>query len=60
MSQRYTSPVARERMAHGLCPECGAPAATHLADARFWVPRLCDLTHQGVVDRIRQHTWDQS
>lgn len=55
MSQRYAQPVPRERMSHGLCPECGGPVATHSSDLRFWVPRSCDLTPQGVTDRIAQY-----
>ena len=52
-AQRYTQPTARERMSHGLCPECGGPPATHSNDLRFWMPRACDLTAQGVA-----YEWD--
>ena len=56
--QRYTHPVAHERMSHDLCPECGDPVATHSNDQRFWIPRACDLTAQGVTDRIAAYKWD--
>jgi hypothetical protein len=52
MAQTYTAPVARERMAAGLCPECGQAVDTHVADNRFWIPRRCDLLPAGVTDRI--------
>lgn len=55
MAQRYSQPVPRERMLHGLCPECGQPASTHSNDLRFWMPRACDLTQTGVIDRIDQY-----
>jgi hypothetical protein len=55
MAQRYSSPVARGRMAAGLCPECGDSPRTHSADPRFWVPRRCDLTPVGVVERVQQY-----
>lgn len=55
MAQHYSQPVARERMAHNLCPECGGPVATHSNDLRFWMPRACDLTAVGVEDRIAQY-----
>ena len=59
-AQRYASPVAQERMARGTCPECGDSALAHSNDPRFWMPRSCDLTAQGVVDRINQHAADLS
>lgn len=55
MAQSYPQLVARERMSRGLCPECGQPPATHSNDLRFWMPRACDLTQTGVVDRIDQY-----
>lgn len=58
MAQRYAQPIPRERMAHGLCPECGQPAATHSNDLRFWMPRSCDLTAVGVADRVAQYRAD--
>lgn len=58
-AQRYKHPVARERMSHSLCPECGLAATTHGDDVRFWIPRACDLTFRGVVDRIEQYRADE-
>lgn len=55
MTQRYTHPVALERMSHNLCPECGGPPLMHSGDLRFWIPRSCDLTPVGVEERIAQH-----
>ena len=55
MTQSYTHPVARERMASGLCPECGLLPETHVNDTRFWIPRRCDLLPAGVVDRIEHY-----
>jgi hypothetical protein len=60
MSQRYKHPVARERMSHGLCPECGMPADMHIDDARFWIPRRCDLLPGGVRERVEQYREDES
>ena len=59
-AQRYTSPNALSRMASGLCPECGNAVVAHSNDIRFWVPRTCDLTIQGVVDRIEQFKADRA
>ena len=60
MAQRYLQPVPRERMSHGLCPECGGPPATHSDSNAFWMPRACDLTRVGVEDRIAQHRADEA
>lgn len=53
-AQRYTNPVALERMSKGLCPECGASPDDHggLGGAR------CSLTDNGVAQRIAQYEWD--
>ena len=59
-AQRYTSPVACERMAAGNCPECGEPAEGHVNDQRFWIPRACDLLPHGVTGRIAQYQADQA
>lgn len=59
MSQRYTSQVAQERMADGLCPECGARPDAHSGDPRFWLRGgSCDLLPHGVADRIAQYRVD--
>jgi len=58
MAQRYTQQIPRERMVSGLCPECGLPPLPHLSDTRFWIPRQCDLTREGVLDRIAQYESD--
>ena len=52
MAQKYKSETARARMAAGTCPECGQPPGRHLESPEFWLPRDCDLTVTGVVDRI--------
>ena len=57
-TQRYSSPVARERMGRGRCPECGEPPEHHLDDIRFWIPRSCSLLTRGVIDRIDQYKTD--
>lgn len=58
MAQRYTGTVARERMSEDNCPECGDLPAAHSSDNRFWIPRACDLTLEGVKDRIAQYWSD--
>lgn len=50
MAQKYTSKTARERMAKGLCPECGRQVADHAG----WGSAGCSLTDEGVADRIEQ------
>ncbi len=52
MTQLYTNPGARSRMSEGQCPECGDGPDRHLDSAEFWLPRACDLTRAGVIDRI--------
>lgn len=54
-AQRYTNPVALERMKAGKCPECGEPVDAHggLGGAR------CSLTDNGVAQRIYQYEQDQ-
>ena len=59
MAQRYTQPLALDRMKQGLCPECGLPPDTHLDDPRFWIPRDCDLLRDGVADRLAQYQREQ-
>lgn len=52
MTQLYSDPTARTRMDAGKCPECGQDPGQHLDSTAFWIPRACDLTRAGVVDRI--------
>ena len=59
MAQRYSDPNAQARMVAGMCPECGQSPKGHLADPRFWIPRACTLTADGVKDRITQHRTDR-
>lgn len=56
-AQRYTSPVARECMAAGNCPECGEPPSAHTG---WGGPHGCTLTDNGVADRIAQYQADQA
>lgn len=58
-AQRYVDPLAHDRMAHGLCPECAEPADAHNSDGRFWIPRRCSLLPVGVAERIEQYQLDQ-
>lgn len=59
MAQRYSSPTAHERMAEGLCPECGESPHAHSQSQFFWLrPAGCDLTPEGVNDRVAQHQQD--
>jgi hypothetical protein len=58
-AQRYTAPLAHERMDAGLCPECGGTASNHLDDNRFWLPRTCDLLPRGVEERVLQYRADK-
>lgn len=51
MAQKYTSPVARDRMAKGKCPECGATVGMHDG---LGGPFLCTLTDTGVAQRIAE------
>lgn len=53
MAQTYTHPVARERMADGLCPECGHSGDDHTG----WGLGSCTLTDLGVAERI--HAYQQ-
>ena len=55
--QTYTDPRAIERMANGLCPECGQPERP---DHDGWGGRNCGLTDHGVATRIYQFQHDQS
>lgn len=52
MTQLYNDPASRARMGAGKCPECGEDPNQHLDSADFWIPRRCDLTRPGVLDRI--------
>jgi hypothetical protein len=58
MAQRYRHTTALARMAEGRCPECGEVPAAHSNSPEFWLPRRCDLTFDGVGDRIAQHQSD--
>lgn len=60
MTQRYSSEVARARMAEGTCPECGRDPERHLDSPAFWLPRDCDLMPDGVRDRIAAFQRDES
>lgn len=53
--QRYTSDVAKERMANDKCPECGRDKDEHGG----WGLRWCSLTDTGVAGRIYQFRMDQ-
>lgn len=60
MAQRYTDPTALERLAAGLCPECGGKADQHAPFREFWLrPPGCDLRPDGVLDRIAQWNADR-
>lgn len=52
--QRYTNPTARDRMAQGLCPECGGEPDSHGG----WGAWNCSLTDNGVAGRIYQYQKD--
>lgn len=52
MTQRYSDPVAQERMSMGLCPECGEPPESHLNDLLFFAP--CSLREDGVRERVAE------
>ena len=54
-AQRYTDPVARQRMAAGTCPECGNPVSAHGG----WGGPGCSLTDNGAAARIAQYQADQ-
>ena len=53
-AQRYTDPVARQRMAAGNCPECSYPADAHTG----WGGPGCSLTSNGAAERIAQYHAD--
>lgn len=61
MAQRYMPGLAHERMALGLCPECGARPEDHDASPYFWERNMdgCDLLPEGVRERISQYEEDQ-
>jgi uncharacterized Zn finger protein (UPF0148 family) len=56
-AQRYTDPVARQRMAAGRCPECGREMFEHTG---WGGPAGCSLTDNGVAERIAQYQADQA
>lgn len=53
MAQRYTDPVALERMREGNCPECGDSPDKHLDHPG------CSLTVHDALTRVMQYTLDQ-
>lgn len=55
MTQRYTSKTALDRMAKGLCPECGGRVSEHTGSGGPG----CSLTDNGVASRIYQYEKDQ-
>lgn len=52
--QRYTHPLALERMAKGRCPECGNPVEDHGGRGGPG----CTLTDNGVAQRIHDYVSD--
>jgi hypothetical protein len=56
MAQRYTSPIALERLATGTCPECGFAGDQHDGGGG---PLWCTLTDNGVAARLAQYAADQ-
>jgi len=54
--QRYTNPIALQRMAEGNCPECGQPEKLHGG----WGLGSCSLTDTGVAARINQFEIDRA
>ena len=58
-AQRYKHPVAIERMAHNLCPECGESPESHARVATISVMFApCNLLAYGVIERIAQYRSD--
>lgn len=55
MIQRYKTLIAQNRMAQGLCPECGDKVDRHDG---WGGPNGCSLTDNGVAQRIHQHQVD--
>lgn len=55
MAQKYASKTARERMAKGLCPECGQKVSEHTG----WGSPGCGLTDSGAAERIAQFQDDE-
>lgn len=53
-AQRYTHPVACERMSNDQCPECGTGVEEHSG----WGGPGCTLTDNGVAERIHQYRQD--
>jgi hypothetical protein len=54
-AQRYSSPVALERMEQGRCPECGCYPSDHSG----WGTGRCSLTDSGAAARIGQYRKDK-
>jgi hypothetical protein len=54
MAQRYTNPIALDRMKDGLCPECARAPEQHTGPMSD-----CTLTEHGVHERIMQWVLDQ-
>jgi hypothetical protein len=54
--QRYTHPLALERMSRGECPECGNGIEYHSG----WGGPACTLTDNGVALRIHQYEQDRA
>lgn len=54
--QRYTGPVAVERLSRGDCPECGHTTGAHDGAGG---PNGCTLTDTGVAGRVRQYRLDK-
>lgn len=57
MTQRYIDEIAHNRMAKGMCPECGGNPGLH--GTLGAIPR-CSLREDGVEDRIRQYREDEA
>lgn len=57
--ERYTQPLALERMSEGRCPECGDLPGQHINHNAFWAgPIDCFLREDGVRNRIDQYLSD--
>jgi hypothetical protein len=56
MTQRYTQPLALQRMDEGKCPECGNSLDVHGG----WGGPGCSLTDNGVASRISAYEKDKT